>query len=126
MGNRNIRKSRFRIHNAPLTIHKRGNLIEVPMSCVEVLGRRIPCSGGGYFRVYPYSVTRLLMKHCNRLGRPVIFYLHPWEIDPGQPRIKLTQLKSFRHYYNLNKTKDRLTRLLTEFEFTTIKEVIGL
>lgn len=116
----------YGIPNAPLSIHQRGRLIEVPLSCVEVLGRRIPCSGGGYFRVFPYSLTKLLMRQCNRLGRPVIFYFHPWEIDPGQPRIQLPRLKAFRHYFNLNKTESRLTQLLTEFDFTTIKEVIGL
>ncbi len=116
----------YGISHAPLTIHKRGELLEVPLSCVEVLGNRIPCSGGGYFRFYPYKFTRALLKKCNKDGRPVIFYIHPWEIDPGQPRRKLSPIKSFRHYINLDKTEDRLKKLLSDFEFTTIKEVSGL
>jgi len=110
----------------PLSIHQRGAVVEVPLSCAEILGRKIPCSGGGYFRIFPYLVTKALMRQCNRKGRPVIFYFHPWEIDPGQPRVKLPYLKSFRHYFNLGKTESRLNRLLMDFEFAPIKEVVGL
>ena len=116
----------YGISDAPLTIHQRGSITEVPMSIAEIFGKRIPCSGGGYFRVFPYSVTRFLMRRCNRQGRPVIFYLHPWEVDPGQPRRKLSWSKSFRHYFNLDKTSARLDQLLTDFEFVPIKEVLGL
>ena len=86
-----------------------------------ILGRKLPCSGGGYFRLYPYALTRRLMRACNGQGRPVIFYLHPWEIDPAQPRVALPALKSFRHYNNLDKTFDRLERLLEDFRFTSIR-----
>jgi polysaccharide deacetylase family protein (PEP-CTERM system associated) len=112
--------------NAPLGIHRlSADLTEVPLSCVEHLGRRIPCGGGGYFRIYPYALTRHLMRRCNREGRPVIFYLHPWEIDPDQPRVTLSWQKRFRHYWNLDKTLGKLERLLTEFPFTSIRGVIG-
>ncbi|MCK4334407.1 DUF3473 domain-containing protein [candidate division WOR-3 bacterium] len=112
---------------APLSIHKVGELlIEFPLSCVEILGRRIPCSGGGYFRMYPYLLTRSLLKRCNREGRPAIFYFHPWEIDADQPRVELPRLKRWRHYYKLDKTLNRLDRLLSDFEFTSVKEVLGL
>ena len=116
----------YGIGDAPLTIHKRGAVTEVPMSVAEVFGKRIPCSGGGYFRVFPYALTRYLMRACNRQGRPVIFYLHPWEVDPGQPRRKLSWSKSFRHYFNLDQTLARLDHLLSDFEFVPIKEVVGL
>lgn len=95
-------------------------LLEVPMSCALVGGRKVPCSGGGYFRLYPYAVTRRLMRQCNRQGRPVMFYIHPWEIDPEQPRVSgMPALKRFRHYNNLDRTMGRLERLLEDFEFTS-------
>ena len=86
----------------------------------------MPCSGGGYFRVFPYSFTRYGISKCNREKRPVVFYLHPWEVDPQQPKIDLPPMKRFRHYYNLEKTEKRLEYLLDDFEFTTIKEVLKL
>jgi len=111
--------------DAPLSIHYLGDsLIEVPLSCAEFLGRRVPCSGGGYFRLLPYAATRFLLRRCNGQGRPVIFYLHPWELDPGQPRVRLAWLKRFRHYHNLDKGLGRLERLLTDFEFGPIKELL--
>lgn len=114
----------YGIADAELSIHPLGALTEVPMSVADLFGRKIPCSGGGYFRVIPYAVTRFLMRQCNRQGRPVIFYLHPWETDPGQPRVKLSPSKSFRHYFNLDKTMRRLDQLLTDFEFAPIKEIL--
>jgi polysaccharide deacetylase family protein (PEP-CTERM system associated) len=99
-------------------------LMELPMGVAEVLGRRIPCSGGGYFRLYPYALTRTLMRKCNRDGRPVMFYLHPWEADPGQPRVSgLSRSKRFRHYNNLDKTAERLERLLSDFTFTSVRRL---
>jgi hypothetical protein len=95
------------------------------MSVVEVLGRRIPCSGGGYFRAYPYVMTRWLMRRCNQEGRPVIFYVHPWEADPGQPRMSgMPASQRFRHYNNLEKTEERLERLLADFSFTSARKLI--
>ena len=99
-------------------------LLELPMGVAEVLGRRVPCSGGGYFRLYPYAVTRWLMRRCNRQGRPVMFYLHPWEVDPEQPRVRgLSWSKRFRHYNNLEKTERRLERLLADFSFTSARRL---
>jgi polysaccharide deacetylase family protein (PEP-CTERM system associated) len=115
----------YGIGDASLSVHSLGPITEVPMSVAEFLGRRVPCSGGAYFRVWPYAVSRLLMRICNRQGRPVIFYLHPWETDPGQPRVKLSLSKSFRHYFNLSKTLERLDRLLSEFEFTSIAQLLA-
>ncbi|HJQ68575.1 MAG TPA: XrtA system polysaccharide deacetylase [Blastocatellia bacterium] len=113
--------------NASLSVYRHNDsLVEVPLSCAEFVGKRIPCSGGGYFRIFPYALTKRLLKRCNAQGRPAIFYLHPWELDPGQPRVKLPLLKKFRHYYNLDKTLARLDRLLGDFEFTSVRKVIGL
>ena len=91
------------------------DLLELPMSVVELGGRRLPCPGGGYFRLYPYSLSAALIRRCNEAGRPAIFYAHPWEFDPEQPRMPLSPIKRFRHYNNLDKTLARLDRLLGEF-----------
>ena len=101
-------------------------LYEFPLSCVQILGRNFPCSGGGYFRLFPYAYTRYCINKCNAQQRPVVFYLHPWELDPGQPRVKLHWSKYLRHYSNIDKTEKRLDSLLTDFRFTTIREVLEL
>ena len=118
----------YGIPEAVLSIHQLPNcsLIEVPMSCAEVRGKKIPCSGGGYFRIFPYFATRALLRLCNRQGRPVIFYLHPWEVDPDQPRVRLPFLKRFRHYCNLKRTLSRFDRLLGDFDFTSIRSLLKL
>jgi len=117
----------YGVADAPLTPYKiTEKLHEFPMSCLEVFGGRLPFSGGGYFRLFPYSYTKLCMKRCNAQGRSAIFYLHPWELDPGQPRIKLPRSKAIRHYRNLDQTEKRLDTLLGDFQFTTVREVLGL
>jgi polysaccharide deacetylase family protein (PEP-CTERM system associated) len=113
----------YGIGDAPLGPYRpTTGIVELPMSCAEVLGRRVPCSGGGYFRILPYTVTRHLMHRCNAEGRPVVFYVHPWEFDPGQPRVHLTRFKEFRHYTNLHRTSTRFERLLDDFAFGSIRE----
>lgn len=103
-----------------------GGLTELPMGVAEVLGRRIPCCGGGYFRLFPYRVTRWLMRQCNADGRVVMFYLHPWEIDPGQPRVAgLPWSKRFRHYNNLEVAEERLERLVSDFSFTSASTLLA-
>lgn len=94
-------------------------LKEYPISTAKLLGRNIPIAGGGYFRLFPYWFTKMLLNKINQQeNQPFIFYLHPWEVDPDQPRIKNAKLLSkFRHYNNLNKTVQRLERLLTDFKF---------
>jgi polysaccharide deacetylase family protein (PEP-CTERM system associated) len=117
----------YGVASAPLDPYKITDaLYEFPMSCLEMFGKRLPFSGGGYFRLFPYSYTKLCMKRCNALGRSAVFYLHPWELDPGQPKVKLPRSKALRHYYNLDQTEKRLDRLLGDFHFTTVKEVLGL
>jgi polysaccharide deacetylase family protein (PEP-CTERM system associated) len=115
----------YGIPDAELGPHTLDGLIELPMSVAEVMGKRVPCCGGGYFRLYPYPLTRWLMRRCNAQGRPVIFYLHPWEIDPDQPSVAgLSWSKRFRHYNNLGETRQRLKRLLNDFSFTSARELL--
>lgn len=102
-----------------------GSLIEFPPSTLAVGGHRLPVAGGGYFRIYPYQLTRFALSRINRVeGRPFIFYLHPWEIDPEQPRIRASWLSTFRHYTNLSRCEERLRRLLGDFRFVPAGEVL--
>jgi len=95
------------------------NMIEYPLSTALFLGRKIPVAGGGYFRLFPYWFTQTMLHRINvQEGQPFVFYLHPWEIDPEQPRMAGASWKSrFRHYNNLTKTENRLHRLLAAFPF---------
>jgi polysaccharide deacetylase family protein (PEP-CTERM system associated) len=115
----------YGISKAPLKEYFHYNSIrEIPLSCAEVAFKRIPCSGGGYFRLYPYNVFKILFKKCNSDGRPGIFYLHPWEIDTDPPKVKLPFQQRVRHYQNIDKTYERLEMLLQEFEFTSIRKLL--
>jgi len=112
----------------PLGVHKTvAGITEFPMSCFTFGKVVMPCSGGGYFRLLPYAYTAFGLERCNRQGRPGIFYIHPWEVDPGQPRVKAMPIgKRLRHYVNLDKTQARLSRLLEQFDFTTVRNVLGM
>jgi polysaccharide deacetylase family protein (PEP-CTERM system associated) len=102
-----------------------GTLVEVPGSTTQVGAVNLPVAGGGYFRILPYWWTRWGIARVNRLeGRPAVFYLHPWEIDPEQPRVSAGRLSRFRHYRNLHKTEGRLRQLLTDFRFDTVASVV--
>jgi polysaccharide deacetylase family protein (PEP-CTERM system associated) len=104
---------------------KAGNLIEVPASTTNVGPMNLPVAGGGYFRILPYWWTKWGISRVNRVEqRPVVFYLHPWEIDPGQPRLKAGQLSAFRHYRHLDQTESRLRQLLTDFRFGTMESLV--
>lgn len=100
---------------------------EIPLSTLPLLGRNLPISGGGYFRLYPYMLTHWAVSRFNRLeNQPYIFYMHPWEVDPDQPRMAGASAKSrFRHYLNLKRTEGRLTRLLTDFDWSSMGKVYG-
>ncbi len=102
-----------------------GPIWEVPISVRRVLGRSVPVSGGAYFRLYPYAVTRANFRAIERARRPVVFYLHPWELDPTHPRVAFDWRARLTHYANLRSTEPRLRRLLGEFQFGTLSEVIG-
>ncbi len=102
-----------------------GSLWELPGSTVRRAGVNLPMGGGGYFRLLPYAWTRLGISRLNEVeGRPAIFYLHPWEIDPDQPRVNAGTLSRVRHYYHLDKTEARLERLLRQFSFGTVSQVL--
>jgi polysaccharide deacetylase family protein (PEP-CTERM system associated) len=100
-------------------------LVEFPMAAASFGGARIPVSGGGYFRLLPYCLTRKGLRQINR-RRPFVFYLHPWEIDPGQPRFKVGWRSRFRHYTNLERCESRLKCLLTDFAFAPMADVLGM
>jgi polysaccharide deacetylase family protein (PEP-CTERM system associated) len=100
-------------------------LIEAPASTVRWGPFNLPIGGGGYFRILPYGWTRWGIRRLNdREQCPAIFYLHPWEIDPGQPRLRAPALSRFRHYFNLGKTEDRLRSLVREFRFSTMMALL--
>jgi len=106
-------------------IHKKGGLLEIPITTVSLLKHNLPCGGGGYFRLLPYRMSRLAMKHVNKTDRqPCVFYFHPWEMDPGQPRQQgISRKTRFRHYLNLDRMKDRIARLLTDFSWDRMDRV---
>ena len=99
------------------------SIVEWPLATAELLGCRLPVAGGGYFRLFPYWFSRWGLASINRRDlRPFVFYLHPWEIDPAQPRVAASRLSRFRHYTNLEKCEARLRRLLGEFKFGTARD----
>ena len=101
------------------------DLVEIPVSTVRLFGRNLPAGGGGYFRLYPYAVTkRLLHAVQNKDGMSANMYFHPWEFDPDQPRPEGVSAKTqFRHYLNQDKSLDRLSRLLRDFSWSTMRDV---
>ncbi len=104
-----------------------GSLVEFPVSTLRLLGRNIPVAGGGYFRFFPFPFVRWAAKRIHERDRlPFIFYLHPWEIDPGQPRISGLSVRSrFRHYLNLDRTENRLKLLLRSgLPFTSFRDYL--
>jgi len=104
--------------------HENG-LIEIPPSTLHIWGRNIPFAGGGYFRLYPYWLTKIGFQNLNNSDYPVLVYLHPWEFDPGCPKVKQADWRTrFRQYINLNKTEDRFVKLLADFHFEPIKQYI--
>jgi hypothetical protein len=102
-----------------------GTIIELPGSTVQVAGLNLPIGGGAYFRLFPYGWTRWGIDRVNTVeGKPVMFYLHPWEVDPEQPRFQVSHTTRIRHYTRLKSTLPRFTRLLDEFQFDTVSSVI--
>lgn len=107
------------IHTLP------GGLIEFPLSTVKVFGRRVPFGGGGYFRLYPVLVTRMLVSSANRKGEPCMFFIHPYEAGPVIPRIAgLSAYRRFRHYFNAHQGPRRLKRVVSGFRFAPAIEVL--
>jgi polysaccharide deacetylase family protein (PEP-CTERM system associated) len=126
-----IRHDRYGIPLSPrhaYVLERRdGTLVEVPGSTTKIGAFNLPIAGGGYFRILPYQWARWGIARVNRVERrPVVFYLHPWEIDPNQPRLPAGLLGRFRHYRNLDKTEARLGRLLREFRFGPMAGILHL
>ncbi|HUP59837.1 MAG TPA: XrtA system polysaccharide deacetylase [Thermoanaerobaculia bacterium] len=101
-----------------------GAMKEFPISTWRILGKNVPIAGGAYFRIFPYAITRAGFRSINRQGRPAVFYLHPWELDPDHPRIDLPRRIAATHYFNLGATEGRLIRLLRDFPFAPMKEIL--
>jgi len=102
-------------------------LHEFPISTVRLAGINLPFVGGGYLRHFPFAFIRWGMRRVNEgEGRPAIVYIHPWELDPEQPRQAVPLLTRLRHYRNLDRTEGRLARLFNEFQFVPVREVLGL
>lgn len=99
-------------------------LTEFPLSTCRLGSYRLPIAGGGYFRLFPYWFTKWGLGSINKERRPFIFYLHPWEVDPEQPRIPVSLKSRFRHYNNLNRCYGRLEKLLSDFHFAPVGEVL--
>lgn len=124
-----IYHDRYGIPSSPRHAHvlklTTGSIVEAPASTVRLGNVNLPIAGGGYFRLLPYWWTRWGIDRLNRVERrPAIFYLHPWEIDPSQPRIAVRATTRIRHYRNLGKTEVRLRRMMRDFKFSTVASVL--
>jgi polysaccharide deacetylase family protein (PEP-CTERM system associated) len=122
-----IKHDLYGIPDAPrFTFDAAGSrLIEIPITTVPLAGRNINCGGGGWFRLFPYAFTRWALSRVNQVdGQAGIFYFHPWEIDPQQPRPRGLGMRTrFRHYLNLHRTYPRLERLLGDFRWGRMDEI---
>jgi polysaccharide deacetylase family protein (PEP-CTERM system associated) len=105
--------------------HGTGSLLELPISTVRLMGHNFPAGGGGYFRLFPYALSRWALRRINTRERQAgIFYFHPWEIDPDQPRIAGVNARTrFRHYLNLHRTEARIVRLTRDFRWGRIDHI---
>lgn len=106
--------------------HLEHGITEVPLPCLTVGGQALPWAGGGYFRALPYRVFVAGVMRIVHTGTPYVFFIHPWELDVAQPRVGgLTRLERTRHYTNLSRTEQRWSRLLRDFDWTTIEQLVG-
>jgi polysaccharide deacetylase family protein (PEP-CTERM system associated) len=114
-----IRHDHYGMPDAPRHAHTVGGLLEVPATTLRFLNRNWPASGGGYFRLMPYGLSRWMLRRVNHVDQLVaVFYFHPWEIDADQPRIPGIGAKTrFRHYVNIHRMEARLNRLLGDFQW---------
>lgn len=120
-----VRNYRYGIPDAPRWPHEVApGLLEVPPSTWRVAGRNLPVAGGAYFRLYPYTLSRLALRRVHAEG-PLVFYLHPWELDPEHPRLDLPRRVAATHYHHLTGTEPRLRRLLAEFAFGPVRELLA-
>jgi len=123
-----VRHPDYGVPRAPTTPYRiageRGELVEFPPLTWDVLGRHVPVGGGGYLRLFPLALLRAGLRQKERHGVPGCLYLHPWEVDPDQPRQALGGLRGFRHYVNLGRTHDKLDRLLQQHRFSTLSAAL--
>jgi polysaccharide deacetylase family protein (PEP-CTERM system associated) len=122
-----VRHDRYGMPEAPPGPHiveqPAGRLIEFPPGTLELTAWRLPAGGGGYFRLFPLAVTTHAIRKANYGDRPFMFYIHPWEVDPRQPRVDGVGWKSrLRHYVGLSRTETKLRKLLSRFQFGTVSE----
>jgi polysaccharide deacetylase family protein (PEP-CTERM system associated) len=121
-----IRHDHYGMPDSPRFAYRVGaGLLEIPVTTVRLFDRNRPCSGGGYFRLLPYALSRWMLRRVNRLDRePAVFYFHPWEIDVDQPRIAGIDAKTrFRHYVNIGRTERRLRLLLQDFRWGRMDQI---
>jgi polysaccharide deacetylase family protein (PEP-CTERM system associated) len=103
-----------------------GELLEIPLTTVRILGKNLPVAGGGYLRLFPLSLVKWGIRRLNEHeGEPAVIYIHPWELDPEQPRLDGSRLSAFRHTVNLEKTASKVTGLIKAFEFGPVREVFS-
>ncbi|MEW6750972.1 MAG: XrtA system polysaccharide deacetylase [Candidatus Latescibacterota bacterium] len=120
-----VRNYRYGIPGATRWIHPRAEgLMEFPPSTVRLLGQNVPVGGGAYFRLFPYSMTTRALRTVTAAGHPAAFYVHPWELDPAQPRLDLPRRIGLTHYWNLGCTAGRLRRLLCDLPFGTMSAAL--
>lgn len=111
----------------PYEIERGGNkFMEFPVSTLKFGKVTLPIAGGAYFRIYPYQLSKQFLKQVNRSGYPFTFYLHPWELDPKHPRIDLPRRIAATHYFNLGATERRFRKLLKDFKFAPMREVLNI
>ncbi len=124
-----VRHPDYGVPGAPTTpyrlVAERGELVEFPPLTWDVFGRHVPVGGGGYLRLFPLALLRAGLRQKQRLGVPGCLYLHPWEVDPDQPRQRIGGLRGFRHYVNLRRTAGKLDRLLQQFAFTSLSDALA-
>ncbi|MBM2816490.1 MAG: polysaccharide deacetylase and domain protein [Ignavibacteria bacterium] len=116
----------YGIKNSQKRIYRHENgIIEVPLSVASILGLSIPCSGGAYFRFYPYHISEYLLRKAHSQNGHTLFYIHPWEIDSGRPKIEMGIINKIRMNYNVSNTLNKLEKLFKKIEFTTIKDILS-
>lgn len=123
-----VKHDLYGMPSAPRFMFKPDNtrsFLEIPITTLNILNNNLPCGGGGFFRLYPYLLSKIAYKYLNSIeNQSGIFYFHPWEIDPDQPRQQNLPFKSrFRHYLNLNRVENRLNNLLNDFAWDTMQNV---
>ncbi|HYE86796.1 MAG TPA: XrtA system polysaccharide deacetylase [Vicinamibacterales bacterium] len=124
-----IHHDRYGIPDAPRRAHvvarPAGAIVEVPASTLRLARTNYPIAGGGYFRLFPYTVSKAAISHLNQRERlPAVVYIHPWEVDPAQPRLPLPPAMRWRHHVGIGTALDKLRNVLADFAFGPVSDVI--